>query len=573
MRTALTIGLVLLFVALQAQSISEWHTFRGGGGGAYVETIKRYEKNTALWFDSKSDSVLLDSNTFLYLTPTPPPSNIWQSEQAYFVLLDSARQLYIKLQFSAGKSIRPISVERTRNDDFLLTYMISDDTIYLNNTIFIADTTIKKGALCLTKVRPNGEIAFTRYFPCSSALSAHIAILANQNIVLAGYVNYSDITFDDYTLHCLGCHVEDTDIFVALFDSNGQTLNARRFGSTQYDYCNDLMAAHDGNLYISGTTLGDFSYDSLFFDNYLSWLSGDAFLLKLDSDLNAIWLLQAGSTDEDAGRVLIQDNAGDFYWACQFWGNIAFFAGDTLTGNSSNTFIAKINNDGQVLWKKVFAGEGPVQYISSLAIDSVNNIWATMGYFGSLAFDDVTLPGGIPSASGSIRSDAALIQLDQTGEVLQYYVANSAATESFSGVQVLSGNQLFVSGSANIDDGDSLQFLNMTLHDWPGFSDPSFYFILDLPLVSTETPPDTQGEVSLMPNPVKKGGLLQVRTEGALQGGLVLLYDNLGRPIWSGRMPDGAKQFSLPAPSLTGLYYLSIQTNNQLCVKKVVVAE
>lgn len=573
MRVILTIGLALSCITLRSQSISEWHAFRGGGGGAYVETIKRYGKNTALWFDSNSDSVLLDSTAFLHLTPTPPPSNIWQSEQAYFVLLDSAQQLLIKLQFSAGKSIRPISLEKTQHDDFLLTYMVSDDTIYLNNTILIADTTIKKGALCLTKVRPNGEIAFTRYFPCRSALSAHLASLSDERIVLAGHVDYGDITFDEYTLHCLGCHVEDTDIFVALLDSNGQTINARRFGSIQYDYCFDLISTPTDDIYLTGATLGDFYCDSIFLDNYLPWLAGDAYLLKMDYGLNALWAIQAGSTAEESGRVLAQDNGGNIYWACQFWGNTVFVAGDTLTGNSANTFLAKINNEGQVFWKNIFAGEGPVQYISSLAMDSANNIWATMGYFGSLVFDDVTLPGGIPSASGGIRSDAALIQMDQAGEVIQYYFFNSAATESFSGVQVVSGNQLFVSGSANLDDGDSLQFFNMALHDWPGFSDPSFYFILDLPLVSTETPPDKQGRVILMPNPVRKSGLLQVHTGEAMQGGWVVIYDNLGRSIWRGSIQAETKQFSLPAPDRAGMYYLSIQTDIRRVTKKVVVTE
>lgn len=243
-----------------------------------------------------------------------------------------------------------------------------------------------------------------------------------------------------------------------------------------------------------------------------------------------------------------------------------------MTGNYTNNFITKVNSEGQLLWKKVFASEGPLQHISSLTIDFSNNIWATMRYFVSLVFDDVSLPGGMPSASG-IRSDAALIQMDSDGGVLQFHIANSAASESFSRVQVLSGNQLFVSGSASFDDGDSLQFLNMTLYDWENHTGPDFYFIFDLPLVSTEAPPDRQNEVILMPNPVRKGGLLQVRTEGALQGGLVLLYDNLGCTIWSGRIPDGTQQFPLPAPSQTGMYYLSIQTNNQRVTKKMVVTE
>lgn len=574
MRIALTTGLVLLSLSVvQSQHISEWHAFRSGGGGAFVKTIKRFGDKTAIWFGTNSDSVMIDSIAFLHLTPIPPSFySFSQSSQAYFVVLDSAQKPLIQLQFSAGKSIHTHSMEMTEQGDYLLTYMIYDDTVYLNNNIFIADTTIKKGALCLTKVSANGEIAFTRYFPCESVLAAHIALMPNGAIALAGYVNLSDITFDNYTLHCLGCHVEDTDIFVALLSSNGQTIKAKRFGSILYDYCHDLISAPNGDLYLTGATLGDFYCDSIFLDNHLTWLSGDAYLLKLDADLNALWAIQAGSADDESGSVLSQDSEGNIYWGCQFWGDKVIVEGDTLVGDYSNSFVAKVSNEGQVIWKKVFASEGPLQTVNTITTDADNNVWVALRYFVSLMFDDVSLPGGAASPSG-IRSDATLIQMDSDGGILQYHVANSRVSESFQGTQPLANNQLFVSGSANFDDGDSLQFFNMTLHDWPNFDDPDFYFILDLPTVATETPPGRQGGIFVMPNPVCKSDLFQVRMEEEMGSRLVSLYDNLGRLIWSRQVNTLGKQFSLPAPSRAGIYYLCIQTNNQRFARKVIVTE
>lgn len=560
-----------LSLNVYSQHISEHHYFNGDGGGAYLDKMRRFDDKTALWFGAACDTISMDSAPFLFHSSTPPSFYPFSnSTQAYFVLLDSAQIPKIKLHFSAKKNIRPISMEESQNGDFLLTYMISDDTVYLNGNVFISDTLIKKGALCLTKVSWDGNIVFTRYFPCGAALSAHIATFPNGDIAIAGHVNYQDIIFDIFTLHCLGCHVEDTDIFTALLDSMGNTIKARRFGSTQYDYCNDLVATPDGDLYLTGTTLGDFHCDSLFFDNYLGWFSGDAFLLKLDSAMNGIWLMQAGSASEESGRVLTQDAEGNIYWGGFFWGNEVFVAGDTLSGTYTNTFIVKVDAEGQILWKKVFASEGPLQNISALSTDASNNIWAAMSYYVSLTFGSDSLAGGVTAPDG-INSDAALVQINPEGNILQCYAANSVCGESFAGVQPLPGNRLFVSGGVDIDETDSFQFLNMTLYDWENHTGPDFYFTLDLPVVSTEVLPDAMGKAVLAPNPVQAGHFFQVMCEVEFQEGHAMLYDHLGHLIRQTALPRAGKQFFLPAPPYAGIYYLVVQTGNQRITKKIAV--
>jgi hypothetical protein len=561
MRTALTTGLVLLFLSLQAQSISEWHTFRSGGGGAFVKTIKRFGENTALWFDANCDSIMMDSIAFLYITPIPPSFySFSQSSQAYFVVLDSAQKPLIQLQFSAGKSIHTHSVEITESGDYLLTYMIYDDTVYLNNSILIADTTLKEGALCLTKVLANGDIAFTRYFPCVYVSEAFILQLSNGNIALAGDVNESDIIFDDYLLECIGCHVEDSDIYVAMLDSNGHTLNAKRFGGFRYDYCWDAMVSSQGDIYLSGSFESNFDCDSLHLDNYLSWGTIDAFLLKLNANLEAMWIKHAGSANTEYGRVLTQDTEGNIYWGCEFGGEKVFFEGDTLQGGNANAFLCKMNEAGEVLWKKVFtSSDGFILRIAGISIGNDGTLWVALEFNGTLFFEDDTLPG-------FGKTDFVLLQLDNEGNFLQNYLVGSAGGEYCNGFQILNDHRLFVSGTAFIDDVDSFQFLNMTLHNWPNFGRPDFYFILDLSTVGTSEPPGQPDGVPLWmyPSPVSSILNIDFQSDSDEAQGLLSVYDSQGRLCIQKNIAvlRGHNNLTLEVAQLpAGLYHLQLTDN------------
>lgn len=558
MRTALTTGLILLFLSAQAQHISEWHYFNGDGGGAYLDKMKRYGNNTALWFSAACDTISMDSGAFLFHSPIPPSFYTFSnSTQAYFVLLDSAQVPLIKLQFSAGKNVRPISLERIENGDYLLTYMIGGDTVYLNNNIFIADTTLKGLALCLTKVRANGDIAFTRYFPSGSVTNAFTDLLPGGKIVLAGNVYYPDMILDDYILECLGCHVEDMDIFVAVLDSSGHTLNAKRFGGFRYDYCWDAMVSSQGDIYLSGSFESNFDCDSLHLDNYLSWTTIDAFLLKLNANLEALWIKHAGSVSTEYGRVLAQDSEGNIYWGCEFDGEKVIFEGDTLSGGNVNAFLCKMNEAGEVLWKKVFtSSDGFILRIPEITISSNGTVWVALGFKGSLFFEDKVL-------HGFGKSDFILLQLDDEGNVLQNYLVGSAGGEYCSSLQVLSDHQLFVSGSAYLEDVNSLQFLNMTLYDWENHTGPDFYFILDLPVVDTGEPSKQQNKMALQVYPTPATEFLQIdfQSKGENSQALLSVYDSQGRlrirknvALLKGRNNLTLEVAQLPA----GLYYLQL---------------
>jgi hypothetical protein len=99
-----------------------------------------------------------------------------------------------------------------------------------------------------------------------------------------------------------------------------------------------------------------------------------------------------GSFDSVYGNGVAADGQGNVYVAGKFSGTSTF--GDTnsaLTSfGDSDAFLAKYNQQGQLLWAKQFGGAGTDE-ADSVAVDSAGKVYVAGGYGGSSKFDSITL--------------------------------------------------------------------------------------------------------------------------------------------------------------------------------------
>jgi hypothetical protein len=180
----------------------------------------------------------------------------------------------------------------------------------------------------LTKHRPDGEREWTN--PVRVAQDVRISDVAvdrADNVFVAGYFNdlgrsflyafdadqsllwshhlmggrqtvaYSP--FDDAVY--LGGH--QTSAVLQKFDNNGAQLWSREFGDTAV--INDIAVDGAGNVYVTGTTYGDFASSS-------GGLQ-DIFVQKFDSEGTALWAWQYGGELDDSGRSLSLGPGGELY--------------------------------------------------------------------------------------------------------------------------------------------------------------------------------------------------------------------------------------------------------------------
>ena len=131
------------------------------------------------------------------------------------------------------------------------------------------------------------------------------------------------------------------DYFIMKLDSNFNKIYTYQFGTDKWDYCNDFKITKNGDIYISGFTLGDLGRKNIG--------KSDAFLAKYSKHGKLLKIWQFGTdTYENAGCFLIDKN-GDIYLS-------GTSSGDIVTKNKGkqDVFLMKLDKDWNIIWEKQY---------------------------------------------------------------------------------------------------------------------------------------------------------------------------------------------------------------------------
>ncbi len=167
----------------------------------------------------------------------------------------------------------------------------------------------------------------------------------------------------------------------------------------------DLVIDDDGNTYLTGSIGGTSVFEGKKIEaNGLS----DIIVVKFDVDGKTAWIKQFGmgkpyssgayatkpATDIEGGQFIAIDEKGDIYFTGVHF-NGARFDDQTLSSDANikglevgNAFLAKMDNDGNILWIKNAKGKGTAG-LSGMVCDKVGNIYLA----GSISFKKVTFDG------------------------------------------------------------------------------------------------------------------------------------------------------------------------------------
>lgn len=169
------------------------------------------------------------------------------------------------------------------------------------------------------------------------------------------------------------------------------------------------------------------------------------------------WAYSAGTSGSDYGHDIKLDNQGNVYVTGIFNESVTFGNITLNSAGSSDIFIVKYNNNGEVLWAKSFGGIS-LDAGRSLFVDDAGNFLLT-GFFRSenISFDAFSLYNP-NSAFG--YNQYFLIKCDSSGNVLW---ANTS-----DGLGNMDGNAVTMDKSGNIIvtgmfDGSDITFGSITL--------------------------------------------------------------------------------------------------------------
>lgn len=158
------------------------------------------------------------------------------------------------------------------------------------------------------------------------------------------------------------------DSWVTKYDSNGNRQWFREFGTpTAFDEAYDVTIDRDGNVYATGWTVGDLGGANA--GGYDLWL------VKYDNDGNRQWLEQFGSSEDEFPWGAETDSQGNIYATGWTKGDLG-----GINAGSYDTWIAKYNSQGDRLWVEQFGTSGDDgSFVGGMEIDSSDNIF-TVGY-------------------------------------------------------------------------------------------------------------------------------------------------------------------------------------------------
>lgn len=246
----------------------------------------------------------------------------------------------------------------------------------------------------------------------------------SDNIYIAG------LTYSVSNIATAGAHQTvysgARDAFVAKFNGwDGNILWASYYGGSSQDVVEAITTDKYGNSYITGQTssTNNIATPGSYQPVLLAGAGdGTCFLAKFDSHGALQWGTYYGGGNSDDGRAMACDTSGNIY-ICGSTGSAMHIATpgsfqDTVAGPQNCGFLAKFNNNGNIIWATYFGGADTTESgdaILACACDNANNVYIA-GVVESTSSIFIT-PGCYQDTSGGGGGDAFLTKFDSNGVV------------------------------------------------------------------------------------------------------------------------------------------------------------
>ena len=262
----------------------------------------------------------------------------------------------------------------------------------------------------------------------------------------------------------------DTEIFINKVDSNGNTLWSKIIGGPGVDESFHITTDTICNVYICGSFSDSVDFDPGPDTCMLISHGYDAFLLKLDSAGNFIWIRQLGgdkSIDDDHSRsCIVKDNI--VYWCGIFTDTLLHLAPNislpiAVSHGYEDVFVLKMDSSGNILWSKTIGGIQREE-IAAIAIDNTNNLLLTGMFNGLCDFNpDTTVNFNLTSFG---QFDVYVCKFDSAGNFI--WAKQFGGAQHGNGTDILSdqlGNVIisgYFSGIMDVDPGSTV--FNLSSH-------------------------------------------------------------------------------------------------------------
>lgn len=286
-----------------------------------------------------------------------------------------------------------------------------------NSGVVLKTATSSSREIFVLKLTSNGNFLWVKVFAGStySSYGTDIKCDANGNIYTCGYFSGS-VDFDPGSQTYQLSATALWDLFVQKMDANGNFQWAKKFGGNGYNYRGSIDINQQGDVFFTAlfANLVDFDPNAGIF-NIATNGGDDAFLLKLSSSGNLLWVKTFGGGGNDIGHDVVSDSAGYVYILGDFKNNVDFDPSTNTVLKSSagqyDVFVVKLSPTGNFQWVRTFGGTG---YDNGNSIDiSPNGDLVISGTYQNTVDFDPSINTFSLTSNGDY--DAFLLWLDLNG--------------------------------------------------------------------------------------------------------------------------------------------------------------
>ncbi|MES2588020.1 MAG: gliding motility-associated C-terminal domain-containing protein [Bacteroidota bacterium] len=206
----------------------------------------------------------------------------------------------------------------------------------------------------------------------------------------------------------------------------------------------DIVLDDAGNSYITGYISGDTEFQNIQIDITTGY--SEVIVAKIDPQGNYLWTKRFGGNQADRGMKIALTNTNEIIITGTFYGNITFESIElTATNNSKDIFIAKLSNDGDIIWARKDGGNlGDNVY--GLTVDSQNNIITTGQFEGIATYGTQTFTSQTNLITNEPSFDIFVAKYDNNGNPLWSKAAYAEFDDRGLAVTTDASNNVYVAG-------------------------------------------------------------------------------------------------------------------------------
>jgi hypothetical protein len=280
----------------------------------------------------------------------------------------------------------------------------------IGGSSFLEDRGVSDGFL--TKLDASGNLIWERTFGGGGyEIGWDVAIDAAGNPIVVGATSDS----------LGGTNNGGNDVLVLKYDSDGNEVWTRQFGSTGEDFGGGIAIDPTGNILLSGIAGGNLGLGNS--------ESDDLFVMKLDSAGAPMWVRQSGSSQREYTRWIATDSIGNAYVTGWTRGNLGS-SNEGLT----DIFLQKYGPAGNLEWSRQL-GTDSEELGFGIAANREGEVYIA-GYTGGDLF--------APNAGAS---DVYVIKYDPLGNELWHDQFGGNSNEYSSGISVDSNGDVYLTGA------------------------------------------------------------------------------------------------------------------------------